>query len=82
MPTSGHTTYMKAAIKGDVPTVPLKYAGKWIAWSFDHTEIVASGDHLKDVHDEVRQAGGDVSKVWFDKVPDANIRFGGAAFRG
>lgn len=82
MLTGGHTTCMKEATRRDAPTVPLEYAGKWIAWSFDHTKIVASGDHLKDVHEQVKQAGEDVSKVWFDKVPDANIRFGGAAFRG
>ncbi|OGY31512.1 MAG: hypothetical protein A3C02_00780 [Candidatus Andersenbacteria bacterium RIFCSPHIGHO2_02_FULL_45_11] len=68
-------------LKTETPqTVPIEYAGKWIAWSDDHMRIVASADRLADLHREVERIGE--KDVWYDKVPDANIRFGGAAFRG
>ncbi len=63
-----------------VSKVPIALSGKWIAWSDDHTRIVASGDHLADVHQEVEKKGE--KDVWFDKVPSRTDFFGGAAFRG
>ena len=64
----------------EVEAVPIELAGKWIAWSADHTRIVANGDHLADVHKEVERKGE--KDVWFDKVPSRTVFFGGAAFRG
>lgn len=74
-----HSKYMKKALRDSTPTVPLEYAGKWIAWSSDHLRIVASAEHLEEVHRLVSENGE--TDVWYDKVPDATVRFGGAAFR-
>ncbi|MEK7499091.1 MAG: hypothetical protein AAB649_00605 [Patescibacteria group bacterium] len=63
-----------------IETVPIELAGKWIAWSADHTRIVASGDHIADVSQEVTEKGE--KDVWFDKVPSRTVFFGGAAFHG
>ncbi len=66
-------------LKTETPqAVPIEYAGKWIAWSSDHMRIVASADHLADLHRDVEKIGE--KDVWYDKVPHATIRFGGAAF--
>ncbi len=42
----------------DRPTlVPLEYAGQWLAWNEDCTEILAHGDSLSEVHDQAVQFG-------------------------
>ncbi len=61
-----------------VVTVPAKYAGKWVAWSEDQTHVVASGQTIQEVSEKVKKKGD--RNVWFDKIPDAHVRFGGAAF--
>lgn len=64
--------------KEAVVTVPAKYAGKWVAWNEEQTDVVASGQTIREVSQQVKKQGE--KNVWFDKIPDANIRFGGAAF--
>ncbi len=41
------------------PPVPLEYAGKWLAWSTDHKEILAHADSLPEVRNgsEARMYG-------------------------
>jgi len=44
------------------PLAPPELAGKWIAWSGDNREIVAYGDTLAEVRDQVAHIrGGEVS---------------------
>lgn len=59
--------------------VPRRYAGKWIAWSHDHSKIVASADNPTEVRIKAQKAGE--PRPWLDRTPDADVRFGGAAFR-
>ncbi len=39
------------------PIVPLKYAGKWIAWNHERTRIVASGRTVQEVMNAAKAAG-------------------------
>jgi len=55
--------------------VPIEYAGKWIAWSSDHSRIVAHADRLQDVWQIVRK--NNVDEPIFEKVPRADVRFVG-----
>jgi hypothetical protein len=50
------------------PEELLKYAGKHIAWSWDGTQIVASGDSLEEMEANVIAAGIDPSRVVGDYV--------------
>lgn len=36
---------------------PVEYAGQWVAWNSDQTEIVAHGRQFKEVLDAARAAG-------------------------
>ena len=57
------------------PTVPKKYAGKWIAWDQGQTRIVASGV----TYDEAYQAALDAGekRPLLAKAPQTNVRFVG-----
>lgn len=59
-----------------LPIVPLKYAGRWIAWDYNHTRIVASGTTLAEAQAKAQTVGE--ARAWFDRAPDAEVRFGGA----
>jgi hypothetical protein len=61
------------------PTVPIEYAGKWIAWDHALTRIVASADSLIEVLDAAKKAG-ELDPI-LDKVPPANVRLIGARVR-
>jgi Family of unknown function (DUF5678) len=62
-----------------MPTVPIEYSGKWIAWSADRMTIVSSGETIQEARNKAFQKGE--KTPWLDKVPHRTIRFGGAAFR-
>lgn len=48
----------------------LEYAGRWVAWSEDRTEVVAVGDDPETVHEVVRKAGNvNVVYEWVPPVP-------------
>jgi hypothetical protein len=49
------------------PCVPIRYAGKWIAWAADGVTIVASGDSPQDCMAAARRDGGD--DVIYEYVP-------------
>ena len=55
------------------PTVPKKYAGKWIVWNYQRTKIVASGDSFVEAKQAAAAAGE--SKPIFAKAPRADVRF-------
>ncbi len=61
------------------PTVPIEYAGKWIAWDHAMTRIVASGASLVEVLEAAKKA--DEADPVIDKVPPANVRLIGARLR-
>ncbi len=42
---------------GHPPPAPVEYAGQWVAWNKQRTEIVAHGKHVAEVHDAAIAAG-------------------------
>ena len=60
------------SIFADSRAVPIEYAGRWIAWNFQGTRIVASGRTLQ----EAAAAAAETRPI-FAKVPKAEIRFAG-----
>ncbi len=56
-----------------LPDVPLEYAGKWIAWSDDWTEIVASGIDVAEVSKAARALG--VKQPFLEKVPRPDTHY-------
>jgi hypothetical protein len=61
------------------PTIPIEYAGKWIASDHDMSRIVATGNSLAEVLQSAKEAGE--SDPVLDKVPAANTRLIGARIR-
>ncbi|MEX0613520.1 MAG: DUF5678 domain-containing protein [Pirellulales bacterium] len=61
------------------PTVPIEYAGKWIAWDHAMSRIVASADSLVEVLEAAKKVGENDPVL--DKVPPANVRLIGARLR-
>jgi hypothetical protein len=61
------------------PTVPMEYAGKWIAWDRTMTRIVASGTSALEVLEAAKKAG-EFDPV-LDKAPRANVHLIGARLR-
>ena len=55
------------------PAVHIEYAGKWIAWDFHETKIVASGNSYEETK-RAALATGETRPV-LDKAPDAKVRF-------
>jgi hypothetical protein len=55
--------------------VPVEYAGKWVAWSADHSQIVAHSDNLRSLWQLVRDQK--IENPIFEKVPRADVRFVG-----
>ncbi len=52
-----------------IPIVPLKYAGKWIAWNEDHTKIIASAKRLPEAHQKALKTGEE--HFWMEKIPSS-----------
>jgi hypothetical protein len=50
-----------------------KHIGKHIAWSWDGTKIVASGDTLEEVDRQIDKLGIDRGRVVHDFVDDPNV---------
>lgn len=61
------------------PTVPIEYAGKWIAWNHAMTRIVASGATPREVRDAAISAGE--PNPILGKSPPADVRMIGARMR-
>jgi hypothetical protein len=49
------------------PPVPQKYAGQWLAWNEDHSEIVAHGLSLDEVSQLAAERG--CADPVFQKIP-------------
>ena len=56
-----------------VPSVPKEYAGKWIAWNWQRTQIIASGVTRQEVRRSALATGE--PRPILDKVPDSNCNF-------
>jgi hypothetical protein len=56
--------------------VPIEYAGKWVAWKKDHSEILAHSDTIQELWQIVRDLH--IEEPVFEKVPRSDIRFVGA----
>jgi len=56
-----------------VPRVPKEYGGKWIAWDFNRTRIMASGTTFEEAK-KAAQAAGEIRPI-LAKVPRADVRF-------
>lgn len=54
-----------------VPTLEL--CGKWVAWSSDHSRIVAHADSMQALWQIVREVG--IQDPVFEKVPRADVRY-------
>lgn len=62
-----------------VPDIPAEYAGKWIAWNDDRTEIIASGRGFREVWEAAKRT--DADHPLFEKVIPADVRFVGVDLR-
>ncbi len=61
------------------PSVPIQYAGKWIAWNHEMTRVVASGATPREVRDAAIKAGE--PNPILGKSPQANVRMIGTKLR-
>ena len=61
------------------PTVPIEYAGKWIAWDHAMTHIIASGTTPAAVLEAAKKTGE--PNPILGKSPPANVRMIGARLR-
>ena len=52
------------------------YAGQWVAWNGDHSEVIASGDDAIQVEKEAIALG---KKYSLDKIPSLTEHFAGSA---
>ena len=59
------------------PIVPRELGGKWIAWTYDGSRIIASGDTLDECEAAAEKAGE--TNLRFEKTPRADVRIIGAA---
>jgi hypothetical protein len=60
--------------KRELPPVDPKYYRKWVAWSKDNREVIASGDILLEVEQQVIDLGYDVEQVPFEFVQPPQFR--------
>lgn len=52
---------------------PVEYAGQWVAWNAEQTEIVAHGREIAQVHAAAKAAGHE--RPVLQKVPDPHSRY-------
>ena len=55
--------------------VPIEYAGQWVAWTRDHSKILAHSDTIQELWRIVQERG--IKEPVFEKVPRADVRFVG-----
>ena len=64
---------MSTTEPSDRPTVPKEYAGKWIAWDYQLSKILAAGRTLREAKIAAESLGE--KHPVLAKVPPANVRF-------
>ena len=57
-----------------MPPMDPKYYSKWVAWSKDNREVIASGDILLEVEQQLIDLGYDVEQVPFEFVQPPQFR--------
>jgi hypothetical protein len=57
-----------------MPPMDPKYYSKWVAWAKDERVVIASGDVLKEVEQQVIDLGYDVEQVPFQFVEPPQFR--------
>jgi hypothetical protein len=59
-----------------------RYGGSWVAFSGDGRQIVASGETIQRLEEQLAAAGQDPEQVVFERIPgpEDNISLGGAEF--
>ena len=55
--------------------VPVEYAGKWVAWLADHSQIVAHSESVRELWQIVHDRR--IADPVFEKIPRADVRFVG-----
>ena len=55
------------------PVVSIDHSGKWIAWNFDETKIIATGASYSETKEAAQAAGED--RPVLVKAPQAEVRF-------
>jgi hypothetical protein len=55
------------------PIVPMEFAGKWIAWDFSLSRIIASGHSYEETIQQALATGE--KRPVLEKAPDARVRF-------
>jgi hypothetical protein len=51
-----------------------EHQGQWVAWAPDGITILAAGESLRDVDDEVQRSGQDVEAVVFERIEPPQLR--------
>lgn len=59
------------------PPVPAEFGNKWVAWSPDHMQILASAETFRELWQEVQRKK--IEGAIIERVPPANARFVGRA---
>jgi hypothetical protein len=62
-----------------IPVVPLECGGRWIAWNFEGTQILAVADELAEAERMARATGEERPRL--EKVPRTDVRIVGGARR-
>jgi hypothetical protein len=57
----------KPLVQQSANSVALEYAGQWVAWNSDHSQVLAHSNSIKDLWRIVRD--GQVKDPIFEKVP-------------
>ena len=70
-------TDARRSAPGRPQTIPLAYAGKWLAWSEDGLRIVAVGETFEDCERAAVEAGFAPNRVAVDKAPVGRFRLVG-----
>jgi hypothetical protein len=60
------------ALENKTPAVPKEYSGKWIAWDFERTRILASGTTMVEAK-RAAEAVGETRPI-LAKVPRGGVR--------
>jgi hypothetical protein len=58
-----------------LPDVPVAYAGLWVAWNDERTQIIASGVDVADVREAARRLGA--LQPLLEKVPWVDTHYAG-----
>lgn len=58
-----------------VPPVPVEYGGKWVAWSADHSRVLAHSERFEELWRLINEQ--QIPDPVFEKVPRSDVRLVG-----